>query len=267
MKLWIMSDLHCELTRGWDLPPPDRRPEFDVMVMAGDLVPRMERGVAWLLERVRDKPVIYVPGNHEAYGCDIDRTVAKARALAAGSNVIVLQDEAVRLDGVLFLGATLWTDFAINGDAECGMREAGLAMNDYRRIRHMNYARRLRPVDTFTRHRWSCSFIERQLALPREAPCVVVTHHAPCAAGLAPNRGGSGSPSAHPVAPAYASDLTAMMVGKGAPEVWIFGHTHISADLTVGRTRIISNAKGYGPGFGAPVWGNPAFDPSLVVEV
>jgi hypothetical protein len=37
----------------------------------------MERGVAWLLERVTDRPVIYVPGNHEFYGCDIDRTVAE----------------------------------------------------------------------------------------------------------------------------------------------------------------------------------------------
>ena len=75
MRLWILSDLHLELTRGWDLPASDARPEFDVLVIAGDLVPKMERGVKWLLERVPDKPVVYVPGNHEAYGTDIDRTV------------------------------------------------------------------------------------------------------------------------------------------------------------------------------------------------
>ena len=77
--LWILSDLHLELTRGWDLPSGDARPRFDVLVVAGDLVPRMERGVAWLRERVPDRPVIYVAGNHEGYGCDVDRTVEKAK--------------------------------------------------------------------------------------------------------------------------------------------------------------------------------------------
>ncbi|WP_409192014.1 metallophosphoesterase [Bradyrhizobium sp. RDM4] len=65
MRLWIMSDIHLELTRGWDLPAGDARPDFDVMIVAGDLIPRAERGVRWLLERVPDRPVIYVMGNHE----------------------------------------------------------------------------------------------------------------------------------------------------------------------------------------------------------
>src|ERR1700704_61733 len=71
--LWILSDLHLELTRGWDLPSGDARPRFHILVVAGDLVPRMERGVKWLRERVPDRPVIYTAGNHEGYGCDIDR--------------------------------------------------------------------------------------------------------------------------------------------------------------------------------------------------
>jgi predicted phosphodiesterase len=77
--LWIMSDLHLELTRGWDLPPPGARPAFDVMVVAGDLVTGMERGVRWLRERVTDRPVLYVAGNHEPYGRDIARDLEKAR--------------------------------------------------------------------------------------------------------------------------------------------------------------------------------------------
>jgi hypothetical protein len=66
--LWIMSDLHLESTRGWDLPAPAARPAFDVMIVAGDLIPRMERGVEFLAERVTDKDtvVLYLAGNHEA---------------------------------------------------------------------------------------------------------------------------------------------------------------------------------------------------------
>ena len=119
MRLWVMSDLHLELSRGWDLPS-DGAPNFDVLVAAGDLIPRMERGVRWLRERVQDKPVIYVGGNHEAYGTDIDRTVEKAKEAAIGTKIFVLERDQIKLGGVTFAGATLWTDFELFGDcSEC----------------------------------------------------------------------------------------------------------------------------------------------------
>src|SRR5258708_38957943 len=98
--LWEVSDLHLELTRGWDLPSAGARPKFDVMVVAGDLIPRMERGVAWLRERVPDRPVIYVPGNHEGYGGDVDRTVEKAKPAPEGSKGLRRQKGAIRLGNV-----------------------------------------------------------------------------------------------------------------------------------------------------------------------
>ena len=122
MRLWIMSDLHLEVTRGGDLPSAGERPRFDVMIIAGDLIPRMERGVSWLRERVPDSPVIYVPGNHEGYGCDVDRTVEKARQVAAGTNVSILQNDTVCIGNVTFAGATLWTDFDLLGDQWRAMR-------------------------------------------------------------------------------------------------------------------------------------------------
>jgi hypothetical protein len=38
MLLWVVSDLHLELTRGWDLPSGGARPQFDLLVVAGDLM-------------------------------------------------------------------------------------------------------------------------------------------------------------------------------------------------------------------------------------
>jgi 3',5'-cyclic AMP phosphodiesterase CpdA len=46
MRIWEISDIHVELTHGWDLRGPGERPDFDVLVIAGDLIPRMERGEA-----------------------------------------------------------------------------------------------------------------------------------------------------------------------------------------------------------------------------
>jgi hypothetical protein len=94
VRLWILSDLHLELTRGWDLPPEAERPQFDVMVVAGDLIPKMERGALWLLERVPDKPIIYIAGNHEGYGADVDRTVEKAMKIAEGTNLFIPSSKA-----------------------------------------------------------------------------------------------------------------------------------------------------------------------------
>jgi predicted phosphodiesterase len=261
LRLWILSDLHLELTRGWDLPVGDARPAFDVLVVAGDLITRMERGVAWLQARIADRQqVVYVAGNHESYGTDIDRTVEKARAAAAGSNVHVLQNDSVILDGVTFLGCTLWTDFDLFGDAEYAMTAAAETMNDYKKIRTENYERRLRPQHTLTRHMESRDFIARELRRQKAGPRVVVTHmgpHPDCA-----RRGFERDISSA----AYTSDLGAV-IAEGAPDVWIYGHTHESRDFTAGATRIITNSKGYGPWNKGETWDNADFDPTLTIEI
>jgi 3',5'-cyclic AMP phosphodiesterase CpdA len=260
MRAWIISDLHVELTEGWEIPGPSERPLFDIMIVAGDLIPRMERGVRWLIERVDDRPVIYIAGNHEAYGTDIDRFLEKAREAAAGTNIIVMENDVVDIGGVRIIDCTLWTDFGLYGDPHGAMALAGERMNDYRRIRHMNYERRLRPIDTLARHRRSRAFIEEQLARPFAGKRVVVTHHAPYFGGLA-----SGTEK-DPLSAAYASDLVPLIESCG-PDVWIYGHTHRSDDTLLGRTRVLSNAKGYGPGLGASTWDNPMFDPKFTVEI
>jgi hypothetical protein len=123
------------------------------MIVAGDLIPRMERGVRWLLDRVPERPVIYIAGNHEFYGVDVDITVDKARAAAAGTNVHVLENETVRIGDVTFAACTLWTDFAIRGDAHRGMAVAGERMNDFKKIRVRRYVERFLP-----RTRWRATW-------------------------------------------------------------------------------------------------------------
>jgi hypothetical protein len=280
VRLWILSDLHLELTRGWDLPTPADRPDFDVMVVAGDLIPRMERGVIWLRERVADRPVVYVAGNHEFYGCDIDRTVEKARAAAAGSNVHVLQNDAVTIGGATFVGATLWTDFDLFGNQRRAIGIAGDRMNDFKKIRMDRYRGRFRPGYALGRHLASRKFIEAQLRKPHgDAKLVVVTHHAPVPDFgflLAPPEAGERVSDETMLTAAYRSDLTDLMVpapddGRGAQRpanIWAFGHTHESFDAVVGSsTRVVSNAKGYGPWKQGETWDNPHFNVNLVIEI
>jgi predicted phosphodiesterase len=254
--LWILSDLHMELTRGWDLPAGDTRPDFDVLVVAGDLIPKMERGVAWLRERVTDREVIYIAGNHEFYGQDIDRDLEKARAAAAGSNVHVLERNGAVIDGVEFLGATGWTDFELFGDPERAMRTAGDVMNDYKKIRVDGYQRRLRPAHTLARHRETRAFLERELGKPKAGPRVVVTHMSFHAEGV--RRGHEHDE----ISAAYASRAAI----EGA-DVWVYGHTHETRSFTAGATRVVTNQKGYGPWAKGDTWENPNFDPTLIIEI
>lgn len=276
MRLWILSDLHVELTRGWDLPAADARPRFDVLVVAGDLIPRMERGVNWLRERVPDRPVIYVPGNHEGYGCDVDRNVEKAKQAAESSKVFVLQNEAIQLGNVTFAGATLWTDFNLFGDQRRSMVVAGERMNDFRKIRTARYVERFRPRHALARHMESRAFLETEMRKPRGGPLVVVTHHAPHPGRSSPQYRSERLADEEILTAAYRSDLTLLM--WPAPiegrrnslrpaDLWIYGHTHESEDVTIGYTRVVSNPKGYGPWKVGETWDNPRFDPNFVVEI
>ena len=76
-------------------------------------------------------------GSHRS-GCGtLDGTLAQLRELTAGSHVTLLDDGAAVLDGVRFLGTTLWTDFQLDADAakrQLAIEQALLHMRDFQRI-------------------------------------------------------------------------------------------------------------------------------------
>ena len=159
------------------------------------------------------------------------------------------------IDGVRFLAATLWTDFSATGNTELAAAEAGECMNDYRRIRTQGY-RRLRPADTLGEHYLARAFLEDRLRQPFSGKTVVVTHHAPAMASIAPHHVGD---TTHLNA-AYVNRLEHLM--GPAVSLWIHGHTHTSFDYDINGTRVVCNPRGY-----SPVLLNPGFDPELTVEI
>jgi hypothetical protein len=235
--IWERSEVHLEATRGWDLPFAESRPRFDVLVVAGDLTPRKERGVRWLSERLTDRQVIDAPGNHEFFGFDIDRTVEKAREAAAGTNIHILQNEAVTIERVLFVGAALWTDFALFGGRDPAMLRASDGLNDYHGsvCAGMQSACFRRTLSAAFETR---GFIQRATREARAERMVVVTHH-----GCVPQaiKSGTGNDILSAV---YIGDCRDLLENV---DLWIYGHTDESRDVMVGRTRIFANSWGYGP--------------------
>lgn len=142
MRLLVLSDLHLE--HGAPLNPPAAS-DIDVVVLAGDIHNPGHKAVEWARREdlFGNKPVVIVPGNHEFYGCVMDVERQQIERAAAGSNVHVLDRTAVVIDGVRFVGCTLWTDFqlgvrqpdgSVAASIERSLQEAALSMNDFRCI-------------------------------------------------------------------------------------------------------------------------------------
>ena len=135
VKLNILSDLHLSLG-ALEIP----RNDADAVILAGDIA-RPREAASWASGF--SKPVLYVPGNHEFYGGSIVRAADELKQLCAGSHIRVLDNDEVIIDGVRFLGTTLWTDFMLFGEGEkraAAMRQAVSFMRDFSRIRIGNAA-------------------------------------------------------------------------------------------------------------------------------
>ncbi len=251
MRIHVLSDLHFEFAK---MPRSYTPPECDVVILSGDISAGLP-GVIWAKETFT-VPVIYVAGNHEFYikaRTHADQ-ILKMKEHAEGSTVHVMENETIVIDGVRFIGATLWTDFDLYGQNFFHQQVAQRSMNDYSFIWKTEHER-LSADDTLEMHKASRQYITEQLSTPFEGKTVVATHHAPSVLSVHPRW------ENHPVTPAYASRLENLILDYG-PVLWTHGHVHDSFDYELGDTRVIANPRGYE---GHEI--NEKYDPQLVVEI
>jgi predicted phosphodiesterase len=232
MRLRIFSDLHLEFA---DFEPP--AVAADVVVLAGDIGLGTE-GVEWAAQHFHGTDVIYVPGNHEAFGSALPVFGKNLRAFGARCGVHVLDQEAVSLHGIRFLGCTLWTDFQLQRDGGLAASLAEDYFADFYQIRVSPSGRRLCANDVVGWHRRGLAWLEKQMEISIKEPTVIVTHHAPSRRSLRAQYASELSSAA------FASDLEAFVALSGAA-VWVHGHTHYCTDYELGATRVVSNQRGY----------------------
>lgn len=250
MKLRVMSDLHVEF---FAFRPPEA--PADVVVLAGDIL-NEHYGLIWARKSFPTTPIIYVMGNHEFYNAHYERVLERARKEAQQLEIHLLENDQTVIDGVRFLGMTLWTDFAVEEPMHTvgfSMWHANRQMADFSLIRYRGG--RLSAEATREFHRASRRWLTERLAEPFDGKTVVVTHHLPHKASI------DRQFHRNPLNPAFASHLPELAC---APvNLWIHGHTHCSCDYEpVEGTRVVCNPRGYGPSEL-----NVRFDPNLVVEI
>jgi hypothetical protein len=146
--------------------------------------------------------------------------------VAKGTNIQILENGVFTLGDVTFLGATLWTDFALNGDPVVSEVVAQTGMNDYRRIRTLPRYRRLKPSETRGFHLESRRWLEEQVFSRPDEKIVIVTHHAPSPQSIPPNFQES------TFNPSFASDMTRFITESKA-KLWIHGHIHSHSDCAL----------------------------------
>jgi predicted phosphodiesterase len=252
MKIHVLSDLHLGVAE-MDRPLTDA----DVVVLAGDIGPPRQ-AAAWAMRFHR--PVLYVLGNHEFYGSCIDDAAAELARLCAGTQVHVLDDDEVVIDGVRFLGSTLWTDFMLHGDGQpkqVAVDAAQRFMRDFSRIRSGGGDALFTPADAAARFARHAAWLDTRLDAAHAAPTVVITHHAPSPRSIHPRFAGSALNAC------FVSDAE-HLVGAARARCWIHGHTHDSFDYELRGTRVVCNPRGYAKN---GINENALFDPGLTIEV
>ena len=281
MNIQLLSDLHLEAHPHF---VPEPAPGADVLVLAGDVGSYQEGsqladqdfglarfsplplGAGW------PTPVLFVPGNHEYDAQDFDEAHARLRSTCDRLGIAWLERETLVMQGVRFVGTTLWSDFDAladhEGSADLGRRlklreKAFRAANFY--LRKTGGTRDGEPflAEAMRDQALLCQqWLAQALAVPFAGPTVAVTHFAPSLLSADPRYG---------LVPGTAGFCNAIDGLLPRASLWLHGHLHAPSDYTAQgqrsdgspwQCRVVANPLGY-----ARKGEQAAFQPRCVVTV
>ena len=228
MLLQYASDLHLD-QRTKTLPRIDAR--GSVLVLAGDLGnPATEKYWEYLaIVRPKFSRVILVPGNHEYLYHSLEEAEEYLKEGCAKLEIDLLQCGEVDIDGVRFIGCTLWT-------------RPNLEVFEVARAKKgRKWTRDLTHEKFIELHEKHAAYLDEAIgrAGNENQKTVVITHHAPLHAL-------NGQPrSLDPSMFVSAQDhlFRPPVVG------WICGHTHFNTIVYSNGIPCMTNCSGY-PGEG-----------------
>jgi predicted phosphodiesterase len=262
MKIAVCSDIHLEFGP-IELNNTDNA---NVLILSGDICvakdllelgSRKDKSEA-IHEFFKNcsgefKHVIYITGNHEHYHGDFATTLRDLKYnLQYFQNLHILDKETVTLEGVTFIGGTLWTD--MNESDPITLNAIGSMMNDFRCVKNSNKKVSFRdadgnfhervakfsPQDAVEDHNKMVDYIYHVVRGKDNQKFVVVGHHAPSKLSTHPRyqnetlmNGG------------YSSNLSQFILDNPQIKLWTHGHTHETFDYVIGETRIVCNPRGY----------------------
>ena len=239
MRLQLLSDLHLE-SEAFD---PEPAPGAELLVLAGDIDASwagLERFLGWPV------PVLFVAGNHEFDGRELNSAWPALRARCAALGLRLLECESViftsrRGRRVRFVGTTRWCDLELFGAA--GRERAVRAAAYY--VQLMAATRDGQPFDVerMRAEGLACrSWLESELRRDGDWDrTVAITHFGPSLRSADPRYGAQ---------PGTASFCNADDDLVPLADLWIHGHLHCRHDYRIAApagdrsVRVVCNARG-----------------------
>ena len=246
----------------------------DFVINCGDTGGDANTCIRWNRNHIREGVV--VAGNHLGYSkchpelpeTDIKNVKGEhihwiAKSLTGYGGLLFMSNSVKEYEGIVILGTTLYTDFALYGEdhVEEAMQYAKSNMNDFKYITvpgHRIYTRMsdgewdvkkllkgegevrlFSPQDHAYYFHFSYNFLKEKVAEHRDKPIVIVTHHAPTPYAISPMYAGS------MLNPAFASNLNEFIVNNPQIRLWCHGHVHNKSDIILGQTRVVCDPFGY----------------------
>lgn len=223
-----MSDIHLEYRRATvSIPVISRN-----LVLAGDIGNPFKDNYREFLIKCSNEydHTFIIPGNHEYWGCNMDRTDDQMdKVVNRFSNIYSLKNEVVEAENITFIGCTLWSRILKEPNNRRGdehnitINNANITWNDLNRL-HSNDLQ------------WLTSVLQSY----DNKSTVVVTHHIPTYKMLHPYYDVPRYKNDHD---RYYTDLEHLI--KPPIKAWIAGHSHCVMGTTLNGVSIRINAVGY----------------------
>lgn len=264
MYIRTFSDLHYEHTfsaQHKTRPADSPYPEFwvpselptdaeTILLLVGDLWNGLRSIKVIETFNKRFKKVLIVLGNHDYWGCDITTlpTDYQSELVSRGlANVELLDRNSLEIDGVLFVGATLWTDMN-KDDPVVIMSAENYMMADFAHINkgteysehYVSRNIKFRSLDWLGYNRKEFQYIKTITELNKDKPIVIATHHAPTLLSVADRFKDSGIANYY-----FVSDYSEFILDNPHIKYWFHGHVHDPVNEILGTTPIIANPYGY----------------------
>lgn len=245
--------------------------EDDFVVNCGDTAGSSTESINWL--KVHIPRGLTVAGNHLGYSPSHPELPLNDVKNTKNEQVVELgkmnknacrfiSNSTMEAYGLLILGTTLFTDFALYGEdhIEESMKYAQSYMNDFKLckvkghriytvnegkwnaeyIKHSNReVRTFTPQDHAYFFHYSLDFLTRKVKKNKDKNIIIVTHHAPSPYSISKEYIGS------KLNPAFASNLNKFIIENPNIRLWCHGHVHNPCDYILGETRIVCCPFGY----------------------
>ena len=255
VNIQLLSDLHLESNSSF---VPRLATGADVLVLAGD-IGSYQKDSSLTRLGVTDFglgrfanwpcPVVFVPGNHEYDNQEFDAAHARLQEICQRLGFTWLEREVAVLQGVRFVGCTLWTDFdaltssrAVTSPVTVGQqlvaRDKAFRAADFalKKNHALLAGQPMLAEDVRALGLQSQAWLRHALATPFDGKTVVVTHFAPSLRSADPRYG---------INPGTAGFCNALDDLMPSAQLWLHGHLHCPVDYMVEGCHVVANPLGY----------------------